>query len=237
MKKCVACLVLGLAGVVALRIAMAGGGGGLPRALLVSDLGTGQETTVVRMEAHGWTVGTINALELLEEASGSELRAQWDVIWILPGSDYDLIRPLAKSGGAGGPFEPFIEAGGVVVIVGFGDTQFRIDLAPGGLDSEGQETAGPTTIADPNHPFIAGSQFGGTDLTSADLDPNGTGGGGCLLNPPPDSNPIDIAVNSYGTNLCEYQLGSGSVFVSRLDLLSEACLGNLLLYLEQIVQP
>ncbi|MEE9296706.1 MAG: hypothetical protein V3W34_17315 [Phycisphaerae bacterium] len=236
MKKCVACFVLVLAGLGALRVAMGGAGVALPRALVVSDLGTGQKTTVARMEAHGWTVGTITALELLE-ASGSELRAQWGVIWILPGSDYDLIRPLVESGGAGGPLEAFLEAGGVVVMVGLGDTQFRIDLAPGGLDSESQENAGPTTIAEPNHPFIAGSKLGGTDLTSADLDPNGTGGDGCLLNPPPDSNVVDIAVNSYGTNLCEYQLGTGRVLVSRLDLLSEACLENLLLYLEQIVKP
>ncbi len=236
MKRCVACLVLVLAGVVALRVAMGGGGGGLPRALVVSDLGTGQETTMARMEAHGWTVGTITALELLE-ASGSELQAQWDVIWILPGSDYDLVRPLVESGGAVGALEAFLKAGGVVVMVGLGDTQFRIDLAPGGVDSESQENAGPTTIVDPNHPFIAGSDHGGTDLTSEDLDPNGTGGGGCLVNPPADCNMHHIAENSYGSNLCEYELGIGRVFVSRLDLLSEACLGNLLLYLEQLVQP
>ncbi len=237
MKRCVACFVLGLAGFVALRVGMAGGVGGLPRALVVSDLGTGQVTTCACMEAHGWTVGTITALELLEEASGSELRAHWDIIWLLPGSKYDAIRPLAESGGAVGPLEAFLKAGGVVVMLGLGDTQFRIDLAPGGLDSESRESPGPTTIVDPNHPFIAGSKLGGTDLTSADLDPNGTGGGGCLLNPPPDSNALDIAVNSYGTNLCAYRLGIGLVFVSRLDLLSEACLENLLLYLEQIVQP
>lgn len=236
MKRCVACLVLGLAVVAGLRVAIGGGAGSLPRALVVADLGTGQETTIASMTAHGWTVGTITALELLE-ASGSELRAHWDLIWILPESKYEQVRPLAESGGAGGPLEPFLEAGGVVVMLGVGDTKFRIDLAPGGLDSESRENAGPTTIAAPSHPFIARFELGGTDLSSNDLDPDGSGGGGLLLNPPLGSGVVDIAVNSYGINVCEYQMGTGRVFVSRLDLLTEVCQENLLLYLEQIVQP
>jgi hypothetical protein len=234
MRRSVGYLCCALVVVGVLRLAVADDGPQRIRALIVKDLGTGFETTVARMDALGWTVGSINALDLLER-DGAELRSQWDVIWIPPDSDYDLLRLFSKSGGQ---LETFANAGGVVVLPGISAAQFRIDVAPGGVDVAAVATPGPTTITDPDHLLVSGVLPGTTNLTADDLDPDATGGDGCFV--PPSgavaSTSSHIAHNNEGGVVGEYSLGEGHALVSLLDLTDEVPLNNTLLYVEHLIR-
>jgi len=202
-----------------------------PRALLVADLGSGHDVVAAAMTARGWAISSLEWVKVLPR-TGPELRADWDVIWILPGSEYQGLRRLARPGG---PLETFAEAGGVVVMTGISTGKPRIDVAVGGIDVMKENNAGATTIDIPTHPLIAGSSRGGSDLTVNDLDPDGTGGGGYIL-PPATGSPVTaIASNSAGTTLGEYTMGDGHVLISLLGMLDSAPLGNLLAYIESVV--
>jgi len=215
-----------------LQPAVAQEGSPPPRALLIADLGAGHEAVSGAMEAHGWITGSVQWVDLLQ-TDAQDLRTQWDVIWLLPGSDYQGLQRLAR---AGGPLAGFVEAGGVVIMTGVSTGKSRIDVAVGGVDVMKRENVGAITITVPDHPLILRASHDGADLSVNELDPGATGGGGVIRAPATGCTLTSIASNDAGPVLGEYTLGQGHVVVSLLDLLNDACLNNLLLYAQSLAQ-
>jgi hypothetical protein len=169
--------------------------------------------------------------EQLRDTPESDLVAQWDAVWILPGSDYDMLRQLAKPGGS---VDRFAHRGGIVVIPGILAGAFHIDVAPGGFDVLSEADPGPTTIAAPNHPLIDATESGGVNLTATDLDPDGTGGGGCFAPAPLGMSLVAIAENNVGPVLAESVQAEGRVLMSLFEMLGSNCLNNMLIYVESL---
>lgn len=215
-------------------------GGSSPRALLVTGYGTYQQmgaqspyqVTVDAMQAKSWTVGSMNYTEVLA-ADAANLAANWDVIWILPGTDTGMHRSLSK---AGSSVEAFVQNGGLVVMPGISTEKPTQDAGPGGVDVLPAPDPGSTVIDDEEHPFIAAADNGGVNLTAADLDPSETGGGGNFGEAPPGITLNIIAHNDIRPIITEYSLDSGKVILSVLDLVGSNCLNNLLLYVDSVVQ-
>ncbi len=215
-------------------------GGSSPRALLVTGLGTyramGADTpyqiTAAAMQAKGWTVGSMDVAEVLD-SDPAEIGANWDVVWILPKTETLMHRSLSK---AGSSVEAFVQGGGVVVMPGISTEMQTIDAGPGGVDVLTAPVPGATVIHDANHPLISAAGNGGVNLTVADLDPDGTGGGGNIGAAPPGMSLTCIAHNNVRPIISEYSLESGKVILSVLDLLGSNSLNNLLLYVDSIVQ-
>ena len=230
MRKYLVALIAAASAAFCLQMAIGQQSKPTPRVLVPSDLGSNRAETVAKMEAMSWTVGSMTAAELLA-ADGPDPSESYDVIWILPDSDYDTLRLLSTSGGL---LDTFARAGGTVVMVGLSDVESRADVTPGGMDCKNLANAGDLTIDEPNHGMIAGSACGGTDLTCLHLDPDSTGGGAALMNAPEGSTMTCIVSNSSGTVVCEYALGQGRVLASLLDLTHEPCLGNVVRYIDTI---
>lgn len=211
-----------------------------PRVLLVTGYGTyqqmGAETpyavTAAAMQAKGWTVGSMDVAEVLG-SNPADLSANWDVVWILPKTETLMHRSFSK---AGSSVETFVQSGGVVVMPGIATDQPITDVGPGGVDLLPTPDPGSTAIHDANHPFISAAGNGGVNLTAADLDPNGTGGGGRFGVAPPGMTLTCIAHNDIREIITEYSLESGKVILSVLDLLGSNALNNLLLYVDSVVQ-
>ncbi len=209
----------------------AGGDPATVRALVVSDLGDPGDI-VTRMQAHGWEVTTSGVLPLL--SSGTEGFAEFNLVWIPAQANFPGIHRLVSSGA----LDMFIKQGGVMVMTDVDPDVVWPDIAPGGADAAAlpADGAAPLTITTPEHPMITGEGIGGTPLTAQDLDPQGTGGQGCIINAPQQSAPVTIASNSLGPALVEHTHESGRVLLAALLNATENYVENTLLYIQSIVQ-
>lgn len=240
MKKILCFVVPVVLAVAAWQFATAQEAGSHPRVLLVTGFGTyegmGAETpyeiTAAAMGEKGWSIGSMESVEVLA-ASAADLATDWDVIWILPGTETLMHTGLSA---ADSPVEAFVRNGGLVVMPGIPTVEPSTDVAPGGLDVFPEADPGTTVITDPNHPLISAAASGGVNLTAADLDPNGTGGKGCFGTAPEGTTSTCVAHNDVRSVITEYSLGTGKVVASLPDLLGSRCLSNLLLFVDSVVQ-
>ncbi len=201
------------------------------RALVLTDLGDPGDI-VTRMQAHSWQVTSLGVLSVLGPATET-YSASYDVIWIPAQSNFPGIHRLVSSG----TMDAFIKKGGVLVIVDANPVGVWPDLAPGGADAEALPAGGaaPLTITKPDHPMITGTGIGGVAVTTADLDPQGTGGRGCIINAPQEGGPVAIVSNALGPVLVEHTHGSGRVLMTALKNPTANCVENMILYVQSLL--
>ena len=211
------------------------------QAVVLTDHGA-YDGVVSAMGSLGWAVSTLSTLET--ELAGESVAglgtigdlSSADVVWIPWGTNESGLHLLV---GDGGSLDVYVRGGGIVVVSGITtDGYIMLDVAPGGTDVDPipEGGSGAVTITAIDHPFITGAGTGGTALTSSDLDPTSSGGGGCITNVPNAEGCTVIAENSDGAVLAIYTFGDGYVVVSTLLNGTAACQENLILYVQSLVQ-
>lgn len=197
--------------------------------LVLNDLGEHQ-STVTLMESRGWGVTTAGVLEVLTD--GAEALSVYDAVWIPAQSNYPGLRQLASWGGV---LQAYVKQGGTVVLADLSPEEFWIDAVVGGADVEALPAGceGPVTITAADHPVITGEGTGGTPLAEADLDPQGTGGSGCIRGDG-QTDAIVIASNVHGPVLLEHTIGTGHVLICALLSPQPNCIENILLYVQSL---
>jgi hypothetical protein len=166
-------------------------------------------------QALGLTNGS-KPFQTLASSNPTELRNQYQVVYIPPGlgaTNYAWLQQLVKDGRF---IEEFVRLGGVVVINAGGLVGNQLDIAPGGVgfsfaphDEE--------WINAPDHLYIAGIPFGGDVLGPDDFNGWGPTDLGFLTGLPDDPTTTIVLNNSDGPSWAEYQYGAGRVIVTTLD--------------------
>ena len=202
------------------------------RALVLNDLGA-YASVVTSMQTRGWEVTTAGVLEV--QAGGADFLLPFDIVWIPAQANLPGLQELAKTGGV---LDLFAYGGGVVAVMDITPDDLWLDIAPGGSDAEALPAAGAgtVTIAAATHPLITGTGIGGQPLVDANLDPQATGGRGCVLNAPDESNAVVIAQNTIGPVVLEHSRGTGHIFVCALLNQAESCTENIVLYVQSLTE-
>jgi len=208
-----------------------------PRAVVISDLGDCQ-TEVEKMTAMGWAVRTVRTLELemlAKKHPYEGVLAEYDVVWVPAKENYPALRLLMRDGG---PLDKFARGGGVVAVMDLTPQKTLMDIAPGGTDAQPIPAggAGAVRIEAIDHPMVTGFLIGGSPLVPQSLDPQATGGRGCIVNPPQGCHCVVVAANSLGPVLMDYTHGKGRVLVCALHHATDTCERNAMLYLQSIAK-
>ena len=147
-------------------------------------------------------------------SSGAELRSLFDLIYfsVSPAqSDYANLRAAVSDGGA---LEQFTFLGGTLVLNVAGNQESQSDITPGGVDYDRSIPHESETFASPEHPYVTGTGYGGSNLTtSMFLDWYSTDHGS-LIGIPAGS--TSILLNADGISMVEFRWGAGKVIASTL---------------------
>jgi len=96
-------------------------------------------------------------------------------------------------------------------VAGNGGSQ--TDICPFGTDYDRSFTSEAETFVNSNHPFIKGTSFGGTTLTTSHFNRWSSTDHGWLINYPSSTK---ILQNTHGYTMLEYDLGSGRIVLDTL---------------------
>jgi len=142
-----------------------------------------------------------------------ETLAGYQAIWVNPSLSSANYTTLRTAVAPAGSLEQYVNAGGTLVLNVAGNSSSQNDIAPGGVDYDGNFTHQAENFTLPTYRYLTGATHNGGLLSPSDFDAWGSTDHGFLANLLPG---VTVLSNAHGPSFVEYPYGAGRVILTTL---------------------